>query len=88
VLAKPMQGEAEYKSLPASVPAIKFNMDGAGHGGTYGEKQAGKFGKAAVAVFNYVLKGDQKAKALLFPGDAFKADDWELEFKNWENFKP
>jgi hypothetical protein len=62
-------------------------MDGAGHGGTYGEKQAGKFGKAAVAVFNYVLKGDEKAKAVLFD-DTFKNDGWEVERKNWDNFKP
>ena len=82
-----IQGEQEYKALPATAPAIKFNMDGAGHGGTYGEKQAGKFGKAAVAVFNYVLKGNATAKAMLFD-DTFTKDGWEVEFKNWDNYKP
>ncbi|KAF2664636.1 alpha/beta-hydrolase [Microthyrium microscopicum] len=81
-------GSAEYKSLPATVPSILFSMDGAGHGGTYGEIHAGKFGKAAVAAFDYILKGDAKAKSSLFPGEGFKADGWDYEFKNWDNFKP
>jgi hypothetical protein len=35
-------------------------LDEAGHGGTYGEKQARSFEKATVAVFNYVLEGGCK----------------------------
>jgi hypothetical protein len=58
-------------------------MPGAGHGGTYGEKQAGKFGKAAVAFFEYGFKGDPKAKTAIFDG-GLKALGWEIQHKNWK----
>jgi hypothetical protein len=73
--------------LPAGTPAFLFSFDGAGHGGTYGEIHAGKFGKVADAAFNYVLKGDAKAKAALF-SDTFKSEGWDVESKGWESFKP
>jgi len=76
-------GERDYKLLPATTPAIKFNMPGAGHGGTYGEKQAGSFGKAAVAFFEYGFKGDPKAKAAIFDG-GLKKLGFEIQHKNWK----
>jgi len=76
-------GERDYRLLPKGVPAIKFNMPGAGHGGTYGEPKAGKFGKAAVAFFEFGFKGDPKAKALIFDG-GLKSMGWQIEHKNWK----
>jgi hypothetical protein len=59
-------------------------MPGAGHGGTYGEKQAGKFGKAGVAFFDFTLKGDEKAKAAIFEQSGLAADGWQIESKGWK----
>jgi hypothetical protein len=58
-------------------------MDGAGHGGTYGEIHAGKFGKAGVAFFDFTLKGDVKAEAAIFEPTGLTADGWEIETKGW-----
>jgi hypothetical protein len=69
--------------LPKTAPAIKFNLPGVGHGGTYGERQAGKFGKAAVAFFEFGFKGDAKAKAAIFDG-GLKRLGFEVEYKNWK----
>jgi hypothetical protein len=57
-------------------------MPGAGHDGIYGEKQAGKFGKAAVAFFEFGFKGDAKAKAAIIYG-GLKAIGWEISHKHW-----
>jgi hypothetical protein len=52
--------------------------------GTFFDKQGGKFGKAAVAYFNWVTKDDQKAKAMfLGPQSELVKDGWSIEHKNW-----
>jgi hypothetical protein len=63
---------------------VKLNLD-VGHGGTYMEKQGGKFGKAAVNFFNWQMKGDAAAGALFLKPEAsgLMADGWKIESKNW-----
>jgi hypothetical protein len=59
-------------------------MPGAGHGGTYGEIQAGKFGKAGIAFFEYVFRQTPEAKAAIFEGGLTK-DGWQIEKKGpWQ----
>jgi hypothetical protein len=70
--------------LPESVPAIKFDMPGAGHGGTYGEIHAGKFGKAAVAILNFVFRDDAKAKSSIFDPTGLATDGWRIATKGWK----
>jgi hypothetical protein len=78
-----VQGERDYKNLPEGLPALKASLD-TGHMGTFFDKQGGKFGKAAVAYFNWVMKGDQKAKAMFMdPQSDLKKDGWSIEHKNW-----
>jgi hypothetical protein len=79
-----VQGVNDYKLLPEGLPAIKLNMPGGGHGATYGEIHAGKFGKAAVAILNSVFKDDAKAKSLLFEPSGLAAEGWGIESKNWK----
>jgi hypothetical protein len=77
------KGERDYKNIPAKIPAIKANLD-VGHIGTFFSKQGGKFGKAAVAFFEWQLKGDQGAEKLF--ADAANSplikDGWKIETKN------
>jgi hypothetical protein len=60
-----------------------MNLD-AGHIGTYYAPNAGKFGNASVAVLDWILKGDQKAKALFFDKDSqLIKDKWNITTRNW-----
>jgi hypothetical protein len=69
--------------MPAKIPTVKLNLD-VGHGGTYNEKQGGKFGKAAVAFFNWQMKGDKSAgQEFLNPNTPLTKDGWRIEFKGW-----
>ncbi|KAF2663806.1 alpha/beta-hydrolase [Microthyrium microscopicum] len=78
-------GLAEYKTIPATTPAILFNKDGAGHGGTYGEIQGGLFGKAGVAFFEYVFRNDTKAKSAIFDKSSpLIAGGFEIQTKGWK----
>jgi hypothetical protein len=71
--------------MPSKIPLIKLNLD-VGHGGTYMEKQGGKFGKAAVNFFNWQMKGDVAAGSLfLAPNSALTTDGWKIETKNWNS---
>lgn len=72
--------------MPSKIPTVKLNLD-VGHGGTYMEKQGGKFGKAAVNFFNWQMKGDTAAAALFLKPEvsALAADGWKIEVKNWNS---
>ena len=65
---------------------VKLNLD-VGHGGTYMDKQGGKFGKAAVNFFNWQMKGDVAAGALFLKPEAsaLTTDGWKIESKNWNS---
>jgi hypothetical protein len=69
--------------MPSKIPVVKLNLP-VGHGGTYFHQQGGKFGKAAVAFFNWQLKGDQAAgKQFLQPENSpLTADGWTIQSKN------
>jgi hypothetical protein len=79
-----MKGEHDYQNMPSKIPMVKLNLD-VGHGGTYMEKQGGKFGKVAVKFFNWQMKGDAAAGALFLKPEAsaLAADGWKIEAKNW-----
>jgi hypothetical protein len=70
--------------MPAKIPLVKLNLD-VGHGGTYYDKQGGKFGKAAVAFFNWQMKGDKSAEGqFLNPATSTLAQDgWKIESRGW-----
>jgi hypothetical protein len=70
--------------MPKKIPVVKLNLD-VGHGGTYMEKQGGKFGKAAVAFFNWQMKGDAKAgEEFLNPATSpLTKDGWKIESRGW-----
>jgi hypothetical protein len=72
--------------MPSKIPLVKLNLD-VGHGGTYMDKQGGKFGKAAVNFFNWQMKGDAAAGALFLKpeGSTLTADGWKIESKNWNS---
>jgi hypothetical protein len=56
-----------------------------GHVGTYFAKQGGKFGKAAVAYFDWQFKGD-KAKRASFTdlqNSELIKEHWNISSKNW-----
>jgi hypothetical protein len=72
--------------MPSKIPLVKLNLD-VGHGGTYMDKQGGKFGKAAVNFFNWQMKGDAAAGALFLKPEAsaLTADGWKIVAKNWNS---
>lgn len=69
----------DYKNLPASTPALKGEIE-VGHIGTYYQKYGGKMGKAAVAYFSWMMKGDLEAKKM-FCSPAANSDLVKAGFK-------
>lgn len=59
-------GMDDFKRI-TKVPAFHAYKDGVGHGGTYSQPDGGEFGKIAVAMLQWQLKGDQNA-AKMFVG--------------------
>ncbi|KAE9994573.1 hypothetical protein EG327_008086 [Venturia inaequalis] len=78
-------GEADYPLLPEGLPSVKVSLD-SGHMGTYGATGGGKFGKAAVAFFEWQFRGDAKAKAKFTDpaseGSLVK-DNWNVTMKGF-----
>jgi len=70
--------------MPAKISTVKLNLD-VGHGGTYYEKQGGKFGKAAVSFFNWQMKGDKAAgqQFLNTATSPLTKDGWKIQSKGW-----
>ncbi|KAK4168004.1 hypothetical protein QBC43DRAFT_297243 [Cladorrhinum sp. PSN259] len=79
-------GERDYKLLPAGVPSWKGNLN-VGHGGTYSDKDGGKFGVAAVAYFDWLLRGNATASKFFTDGTDAEKAGWKVESKNLENVK-
>jgi hypothetical protein len=80
-----VKGERDYKNLPAKIPSVKLNLP-VGHMATYGTANGGKFGKAAVAFFNWQMKNDQAAgKLFLEPeSSSLTKDGWSIVSKNFK----
>ncbi|KAF2672019.1 hypothetical protein BT63DRAFT_476838 [Microthyrium microscopicum] len=53
-------GMRDFEKLPEKISRVVSNLP-VGHMGTYYELQGGQFGKAAVAFFNWQMKGDAEA---------------------------
>ncbi|KAK3898484.1 hypothetical protein C8A05DRAFT_37923 [Staphylotrichum tortipilum] len=79
-------GERDYTLLPAGTPSWKGNLP-VGHGGTYGDKDAGKFGVAAVHFVNWLLRGNATSASFFTTGNEAKAAGWEVESKNLDAIK-
>ncbi|KAK8074438.1 beta xylanase [Apiospora hydei] len=70
---------------PGQHPSWKGNIN-VGHGGTLGDQNGGKFGKAILNWAQYVLRADDKGKAYLT--DGYKADGWAVETHAFDQLKP
>jgi dienelactone hydrolase len=65
------------------VPAFRAYKDGVGHGGTYNQPNGGEFGKVAVALLQWQLKGDQQAGKMFLGANCGLCQDpkWHLQKK-------
>jgi hypothetical protein len=76
----------DYAAVSEGVPTMALNLP-VGHGGTYGDVNGGKFGKAAQNWARWLLKGDLNGtKEYLTEGA--KADGWTIVSKSLENLQP
>jgi len=77
--------ESDWPLLPEGLKAVKCSLD-TGHMGTYGSTGGGKFGKAAVAYFEWQFRDDPKAK-LKFTDPSSEGslvkDNWIVTMKNY-----
>ena len=78
-------GERDYRNIPAGVPVWKGNIP-VGHGGTLGDANGGRFGKAILAWMQWYLKGDQNGAQYLKSG--YSADGWQVQTKDLDKLKP
>jgi hypothetical protein len=76
------QGKQDFALLPEGLPAVYANAD-IGHLGGFFEVQGGINGRIAVPYFDWVMKGDAKAKAR-FLENGFASDGWNITVKNWK----
>jgi hypothetical protein len=56
-----IQGESDYKTIPATTPRWKGNLN-VGHFGTYCVKNGGAFGRGGAHWWRWTLRGDETAK--------------------------
>jgi len=77
--------DSDWPLLPESLKAVKCSLN-TGHMGTYGTTGGGKFGKAAVAYFEWQFRDDPKAKRKFMEpsseGSLVK-DNWTVILKNY-----
>ncbi|EMD89809.1 hypothetical protein COCC4DRAFT_36337 [Bipolaris maydis ATCC 48331] len=78
-------GERDYRNLPAGTPSWKGNIP-VGHGGTLGDANGGKFGRAILNWAKWTLKGDQTAAQWFSNG--YQADGWQVQSKDLDKLKP
>jgi hypothetical protein len=71
--------------LPQGLPAFKASLN-LGHMGIFFTKQGGKYGKASVALFEWVFRGNQQGKAMWTdpksPG-SMVAEGWNVTHKHF-----
>lgn len=76
---------AIYRNMAAGVPVWKGNLP-VGHGGTLGDANGGRFGKAIPSWVLWTMKGDTNA-AKYFTG-GFLAGGWQVESKSLNLLRP
>lgn len=74
--------EADYEAIK-SLPVF-YGSRNVGHGGTYGQKNGGAFGKVGVAWLKWQLKGDKEAAKMFLGNPPGLSDDkeWTVKAKN------
>ena len=72
----------DFKRI-TKVPAFRAWKDGIGHGGTYNQPNGGEFGKVAVELLEWQLKGDQEAGKMFVGANCGLCQDpkWHVEKK-------
>lgn len=80
-----IQGERDYNNMAAGVPVWKGNIN-VGHGGTLGDANGGRFGKAILAWMQWTLKGDMSAANYFTSG--YQADGYQVQSKSLNLLKP
>jgi len=78
-------GERDYNNMPAGVPTWKGNIN-VGHGGTLGDANGGRFGKAILVWMQWTLKGDMNAANYFTSG--YQADGYQVQSKSLNLLKP
>ncbi|KAI4691984.1 uncharacterized protein J4E84_002952 [Alternaria hordeiaustralica] len=78
-------GERDYKNMPAGVPTWKGNIP-VGHGGTLGDANGGRFGKAILNWMLWTMKGNTQAASYFTSG--YQADGYQVESKSLNSLKP
>jgi hypothetical protein len=70
--------------MPSKIPVVKASLN-VGHMATYGDANGGKFGKAAVAFFDWLLKGNQTAaKLFLDPASSsLTKEGWKIQSRGF-----
>jgi dienelactone hydrolase len=65
------------------VTAFRAYKDGVGHGGTYNQPNGGEFGKVAVTLLEWQLKGDEEAGKMFLGANCGLCQDpkWHVEKK-------
>jgi len=77
--------DSDWPLLPEGLKAVKCSLN-TGHMGTYGSTGGGKFGKAAVAYFEWQFRGDPKAKLKFTDPNSegsLAKDNWTVTLKNY-----
>jgi hypothetical protein len=78
-------GLDDFKRITV-VPAIHMYKDGVGHGGTYSEPNGGDFGRVAVQMLKWQLKGDKEASKFFLGASCGLCQDtqWHVSTKGFE----
>jgi hypothetical protein len=79
------QGERDFKNLAAGVPSWKGNIP-VGHGGTLGDANGGRFGKAILNWMLWTMKGNTNAANYFTSG--YQADQWQVQTHDLNLLKP
>jgi hypothetical protein len=70
--------------MPSKIPVVKASLN-VGHMATYGDANGGKFGKAAVAFFDWLLKGNQTAAKLFLDPESssLTKEGWNIQSRGF-----
>ncbi|PVH91240.1 hypothetical protein DM02DRAFT_577208, partial [Periconia macrospinosa] len=77
--------ERDYKAMPAGIPKWKGQLP-VGHGGTYTERNGGKFGIIGAKWVQWIMRGNTTASEYL-TGSGAKSAGWTVESASLENLK-
>jgi dienelactone hydrolase len=77
-------GLDDFKRINVA-PAIHLYKDGVGHGGTYSQPNGGDFGRVAVSMLNWQLKGDKEASKMFLGANCGLCQDtqWHVSTKGF-----